>query len=402
MSSQNATITNSVIQRNGRGGVETRGDVHIGDSTIANNFGAGVRIHDGADVAITRSTISGTQPYDPIMGSPQPLGAGILAYDDTAVSVESSTIWDNTGQGVLSVGALLNIGNSTIGGTRAGEGPTEYRAAVAAASGSIYLAGTIVAGSEGVPACVGDIADAGYNLATDDSCAFDATSFNSVDPNLGALSDNGGPTLTVMPALGPAIDAVPAGELGRDASPFDQRGAGFTRLIGAAGDIGAIEVAQEPVVIAPGTLPAGTVGEEYSVTLSATGGAGEPYAWALVDSALPEGLALSADGVISGIPAEDGTFSITVGVDGVATKDYTLTVAAETVDPDPVDPDPSDPGPVDPDPADPGEGSGTEDAGTLPATGGDDAGTAVTVGALLLLAGGAVFAAARGLRRIRA
>lgn len=83
----------------------------------------------------------------------------------------------------------------------------------------------------------GTITDAGHNLSSDASCAFGATgSVNNIDPMLGPLADNGGPTLTMALLPGsPAIDT--AGTLNSPAT--DQRG--FPRPVAAAADIGAYE-----------------------------------------------------------------------------------------------------------------------------------------------------------------
>ena len=66
--------------------------------------------------------------------------------------------------------------------------------------------------------------------------AFDQISDqNAVDPRLGPLGDNGGPTLTHLPRLGsPALDQ---GSLA--CPPADQRG--VARPQGAACDLGAVE-----------------------------------------------------------------------------------------------------------------------------------------------------------------
>jgi len=61
------------------------------------------------------------------------------------------------------------------------------------------------------------------------------------DPMLGPLSNNGGPTRTMLPQPGsPAINngvaSIAAG------INYDQRGPGFPRVVGAAVDIGALEV----------------------------------------------------------------------------------------------------------------------------------------------------------------
>ncbi|MEM9353697.1 MAG: choice-of-anchor Q domain-containing protein, partial [Planctomycetota bacterium] len=64
------------------------------------------------------------------------------------------------------------------------------------------------------------------------------------NPNLGPLANNGGATLTHLPAGGsPVVDAGnPAAIPGQGVTPaFDQRGIGFDRVRGTAIDIGAVE-----------------------------------------------------------------------------------------------------------------------------------------------------------------
>src|SRR4029077_21285739 len=61
-------------------------------------------------------------------------------------------------------------------------------------------------------------------------------------------------------------------------------------------------------------LHSGEVGVTYApVTLSATGGVA-PYTWTVAVGALPGGVALSSDGVISGTPTQNGLFSFSVQV----------------------------------------------------------------------------------------
>ena len=64
--------------------------------------------------------------------------------------------------------------------------------------------------------------------------------------------------------------------------------------------------------IVTSSLQDGTVGQSYSVTLSATGGV-PPYTWLSVGNALPSGLSMSPAGVISGTPtAQAGPVSLTI------------------------------------------------------------------------------------------
>ncbi len=62
------------------------------------------------------------------------------------------------------------------------------------------------------------------------------------------------------------------------------------------------------VAITTTALPDGTPGTQYSAALTASGGTA-PYAWSLVSGQLPSGLALGANGVISGTPTSGGQFS---------------------------------------------------------------------------------------------
>lgn len=81
------------------------------------------------------------------------------------------------------------------------------------------------------------------------------------------------------------------------------------------------------LALQPATLPAGTSGIAYSETLVASGGA-QPYLYSLIAGALPPGLALSPDGLLSGTPSGTGGFDFTVRAtdsDGCsATQAYTV------------------------------------------------------------------------------
>lgn len=86
------------------------------------------------------------------------------------------------------------------------------------------------------------------------------------------------------------------------------------------------------------TLPNATLGANYSVSLSATGGT-PPYIWSIPGSfaaaalppGLPPGLTLSSGGVLSGIPSQTGTFTFNVQVNDSSTANPQNAVATFTL-----------------------------------------------------------------------
>ena len=68
-----------------------------------------------------------------------------------------------------------------------------------------------------------------------------------------------------------------------------------------------------PLSIGTTVVPGATYATSYSTTLEASGGTA-PYTWTVVGGALPGGLALGSDGVLSGVPSEQGSFAFTVQV----------------------------------------------------------------------------------------
>jgi hypothetical protein len=82
-------------------------------------------------------------------------------------------------------------------------------------------------------------------------------------------------------------------------------------------------------------LPLGTVGIVYDELITATGGDG-PYTFSVVTGALPDGLMISSDGLISGTPTNPGTFPFSVTATDVngCTGLQAYTIVITTVVPD--------------------------------------------------------------------
>lgn len=95
-----------------------------------------------------------------------------------------------------------------------------------------------------------------------------------------------------------------------------------------------IAVTAEPLLISTATLPDGDTATAYSARLEATGGV-RPLTWATTAGALPQGLTLDGEGLVSGMPTEAGTFTVTIEVtdaDGT-TDDRELTFEIEDASP---------------------------------------------------------------------
>ena len=80
-------------------------------------------------------------------------------------------------------------------------------------------------------------------------------------------------------------------------------------------------------VIGTASLPGGAVGVAYYQVLSATGDV--PITWSVTVGVLPDGLSLSAAGVLSGTPTteESQTFTVrALNAEGNDTQEYTVAI----------------------------------------------------------------------------
>jgi hypothetical protein len=232
------TLTNSTVAANQALG----GDPIIGDSA-----GGGILVWTNATLVARNSTISGNDA---------PFGGGIYVDTGGSVTLEDSTLSGNSagsaGGGIWMRGNVLAIRNSTIafnsadshnaGGTGGGifitfgqltlESSIVADNAVGAAGQHPDISGGLVATNS----LVENIAGAIFSSAS-------TANILGLDPLLGPLANNGGPTKThtLLPGS-PAIDHG-ANLTGLAA---DQRGGLFLRTFGGGTDIGAFEVQPNP------------------------------------------------------------------------------------------------------------------------------------------------------------
>jgi len=105
----------------------------------------------------------------------------------------------------------------------------------------------------------------------------------------------------------------------------------------------AAEVSQSFPIVIPGgavsivtgsLLPSAIAGEDYSNSITATGGA-SPYSFSLISGVLPSGLSFSSAGTLSGVPITPGTYNFTIRVTDSATqtadRNFQLVVGTPTI-----------------------------------------------------------------------
>jgi hypothetical protein len=264
-------VDHSTISENTGGGIHNLSVLQVTESTVADNVG-GPGISNW-NFLIERSTISGNF-------NPTGIAGGIESNAFPSIGViDNSTIADNTaliGAGVFlgAAGERLTITQSTIVGNHATGtrgtlvGGGGIHIGGTADFGSLFIGHSIVAGNDTADPFTGADVDgpvvsmgsnfvgdgdfsSGWNTTSPDERLRDhlGTSANPLDPLLGPLQDNGGPTLTRAPLPGSPLLFLDAA-FGRD-----QRGS-FRSFFSAPGAV-AVNPAtafrvDAPAVVAPG------------------------------------------------------------------------------------------------------------------------------------------------------
>ena len=353
-----AVLNDDVIAGNSTsgdgGGIATSGDLTLNDDVIEDNtadgasgedspYGGGLYINGkggGAEaVTVKNTTISGNQAEE---------GGGILLDLPAGPGASSNTSLDVTHSAILSNHASYGGGGAQLGqGEDIGELEIDDTTVADNSAASLYGGGleidhtatllndtiagntaedvtqlyvgdtttienTIITadGASGIQNCADEVStlqSLGHNLdaQSGDSCSFRAAGDQvGIDPQLGPLQPNGGPTETMAPAV--ASPAIDAGTSSPQACPAtDQRG--VARPQGTACDIGAYESAP-PVISSTSAAAISTTGATIDATVANPDPASATLSveWGTQPGSYPNTSAAVADQTIPGLSSPTG------------------------------------------------------------------------------------------------
>ena len=233
-SSGNVSVIDSTISGNnsyGGGGITTgSGSVYLNNSTVSENSsrsfdGGGAISTVSGNVSVTNSTISGNSNID--------IGGGISTALGN-VSVVNSTIVGNSGGGVSitddNMNSSLRIVNSIVAGNFENSSSSTPLDLVPSGGDVLRIDRSLIGVGDNLGTITGNVG----NLI--------GSQASPLDPLLGPLADNGGPTLTHAllpgsPAIGAGDDALAVGDSG---SPLTTDQTGGNRFVSTV-DLGAVE-----------------------------------------------------------------------------------------------------------------------------------------------------------------
>ena len=214
------------------GGIANEGNLNLTECTVSKNSASGGEsggggVYNNGTMTITGCTISGNNADGLAGGPPIIAGAGVLNYGTLTLvnsTVSGNTTYKGYGGGIANAKGTITIINCTIAENAAavGSGGGIFNASGSDA-GEVHIQNSIIAANsngseppfENETDIEGAIISEGYNLigsdfetiitpATGDQIG---TAESPIDPLLGSLQDNGGPTAThaLLPSS-PAID----------------------------------------------------------------------------------------------------------------------------------------------------------------------------------------------------
>ena len=320
-----ATVSNSSFTSNSAtegGGIwNDASTMSVIDSAFDYNsasYAGGIYTEDSA-LTLTNCTISSNNGSDDGGGIYNDSNGGLPSY--SIVTLTNCTVSDNKSQVGGGIDndtqyypALVVLNNTIVAGNSATAGSNDISSgSIGGVNGMQTSAYNLIGNGTGIS-----------NLAQLASSNLIGTTADPINPLLGPLQNNGGPTQTM--ALLPGSPAIDAGSnaLAVDANDnpltTDQRGVGFPRILGHSVDIGAYEFTPLSQTISFGAIAGQTYGT--TITLSATATSGLPVSYTVIPGSAPaniSGNVLTVTGVglvdIEADEAGNATYAAATPVD---------------------------------------------------------------------------------------
>jgi hypothetical protein len=243
-------VSNSTLSGNSYsfgGAIANTGTLTISGSALSGNTASGFSFYGAFGGALYSAggavTVSNCTFFDN-----HAFGAQVPVYDLDSWVYLGSEGYDAYGGAMYVDGGTARIDNSTFVGNSAvgGYGDIGLRQGVGYYGGlaGVHVSNSIIAGNSASYSPDGDFTSLGHNLIGNSSGngGLVASDLLDANPQIGPLQNNGGPTQTI--ALLPGSPAINAGD-NTNAPVYDQRGAGFARIVGGTIDIGAFESGNE-------------------------------------------------------------------------------------------------------------------------------------------------------------
>ncbi len=187
----------------GGGIASQRGSLVVARTTVSGNTaagaGGGIANVDG-QLNVDETTIVLNAAAD---------GGGGVVVDAGDAQIRSTTITDNTEPDGIGSQLRARAGTVKLTHVTVHDGVNDSGAALRNDGATTVMVNGIVSSpAAGVASCAGTWSSEGGNVIFDASCGIGGTNdLESTDAELAALADNGGPTVTQLPASpGPAID----------------------------------------------------------------------------------------------------------------------------------------------------------------------------------------------------
>ena len=255
---QDSTISGNSVANQGGGIFQGTGTLIVERTTIANNSaandGGGIeRPNIGGITTIRNSTITGNTVTGAVVAG---RGGGGLRLNGNTSTIDNTTIANNSapnnegGNIELQNAGTLTMRSTIVSGGTDSSGARDIFVQSGVTTFTVSNSLVQNPGNSGITV-------AGANLI-------------GVNPLLGPLASNGGPTQTM--ALLAGSPAINTGS-NPNALTTDQRGAGFPRVVGLAADIGAFEV-QAAAAIAGGAASIPALDDRALLALAALAGFG--------------------------------------------------------------------------------------------------------------------------------